>query len=190
MYICNLKTNIADSMKQWFPMRVTYSRQMKVKAYLDEHDIRSFVPMQYANYVENKRVKRKLVPAVNNLIFIFSDQKTITKLKQQTVECEPLRYMMQHSVVSDNPDTIMTVPTRQMENFIHATEVNMDEVVYLSADDLKGKVNAHVTITSGPFEGVEGVVRRVKGNKHVVVELEGFGGYVINFIPNAFILKK
>lgn len=82
MYICNLKTNIADPMKQWLPMRVTYSRQMKVKAYLDEHDIRSFVPMQYANYVENKRVKRKLVPAVNNLIFIFSDQKTITKLKQ------------------------------------------------------------------------------------------------------------
>jgi len=38
--------------KIWFPMRVTYSREMKVKGELERLEIENFVPMKYkvANY--------------------------------------------------------------------------------------------------------------------------------------------
>lgn len=31
----------------WFPMRVTYSRELKVKAELDRLEIENFIPMTY-----------------------------------------------------------------------------------------------------------------------------------------------
>ena len=36
-----------ESSKAWFPMRVTYQREMKVKAELDRLGIENFVPMRY-----------------------------------------------------------------------------------------------------------------------------------------------
>src|SRR3712207_6720434 len=98
----------------------------------------------------------------------------------------PLRYMMRRPVPGeDAPMEIITVPDGQMESFMRIARGPEEQVSYLSADELKGKVGAEVVITSGPFEGVHGVVKRVHGNKRILVELEGIGGICINFVPRA-----
>ena len=40
-------TTVCGDPKTWFPMRVTYSREMKVKGELDRLGIECFVPMTY-----------------------------------------------------------------------------------------------------------------------------------------------
>ena len=40
------------------------------------------------------------------------------------------------------------------------------------------------------FQGVEGVVKRIHGNKQVVVELEGLGGVTIHFVPKNFMMRS
>ena len=40
-------TTLCGDPKAWFPMRVTYQREMKVKAELDRLGIENFVPMRY-----------------------------------------------------------------------------------------------------------------------------------------------
>jgi hypothetical protein len=40
-------TRMCGDPKAWFPMRVTYQREMKVKAELDRLGIENFVPMRY-----------------------------------------------------------------------------------------------------------------------------------------------
>ena len=40
-------TRMCGDPKMWFPMRVTYQREMKVKAELDRLGIENFVPMRY-----------------------------------------------------------------------------------------------------------------------------------------------
>lgn len=40
-------TEVCGDPKIWFPMRVTYGREMKVKAELDRLGIESFLPMKY-----------------------------------------------------------------------------------------------------------------------------------------------
>ena len=39
-------TRMCGDPKTWFPMRVTYQREMKVKAELDRLGIENFVPME------------------------------------------------------------------------------------------------------------------------------------------------
>ena len=40
-------TTMCGDPKSWFPMRVTYQREMKVKAELDRLGIENFVPLRY-----------------------------------------------------------------------------------------------------------------------------------------------
>lgn len=111
-------TRMCGDPKMWFPMRVTYQREMKVKAELDRLGIENFVPMRY-KVVESQNdggteLRRVLVPAINNLIFVRSTQERVSELKRRNEVLEPLRYMKDHTAASEH--SIMTVADRKLEN--------------------------------------------------------------------------
>ena len=175
-------TEVCGDPKIWFPMRVTYQREMKVKAELDRLGIECFVPLTYKlidGDMDNPH--RELVPAINNLIFVHSTQERISYLKLSNETLEPLRYMIDQT--AQQPHTIMTVADRQMENFMRVASRTDDSVMFLNEDSVVGKEGKRVMITGGTFEGVTGVIRRVKRCKRVVVELEGIASVAIVFVP-------
>jgi len=171
--------------KIWFPMRVTYGREMKVKAGLERIGIESFLPMKY-KVVESQingdaELRRELVPAISNLIFVRSTQERVTELKRTNEVLEPLRYMLDYTG-GDGP-VIMTVGDREMENFMRVAAMTDDSVMFLDENTIVGKEGKRVKIMGGAFEGVEGVIRRVKRCKRVVVELEGIASVAIAHVP-------
>ena len=178
-------TRMCGDPKTWFPMRVTYQREMKVKAELDRLGIENFVPMRY-KVMESQNdgdaeLRRELVPAINNLIFVRSTQERVSELKQTNEVLEPLRYMMDHTAVGEH--TIMTVADRKMENFMRVASRTDDSVMFLDEETVVGKEGKRVEIMGGAFEGVTGVIRRVKRCKRVVVEIEGVASVAIAWVP-------
>jgi len=174
--------------KIWFPMRVTYQREMKVKAELDRLGIESFVPMTYKVVdADTDNPCRKLVPAIRNLIFVRSTQERISHLKSSNEALEPLRYMIDNT--AEEAHTIMTIPDKQMQNFMRVTSKSDDSVMFLDDESVVGKEGKRVEIIGGAFEGVTGVIRRVKRCKRVVVEIEGVASVAIAFVP-AGLLKE
>lgn len=186
-------TSVCGDPKTWYPMRVTYGREMKVKAELDRLEIENFVPMTY-RIVEVRNdgdaesrtngttePRRVLVPAINNLIFVRSTQERISGLKRTNGVLEPLRYMMDHT--AEEAHVILTVPDRQMEIFMRVATMTDDSVMFLDETSVVGKEGKRVKIMGGAFEGVEGVIRRVKRCKRVVVELDGIASVAIAFVP-------
>ena len=178
-------TEVCGDPKIWFPMRVTYQREMKVKAELDRLEIENFIPMTY-QFTESRKqgdteLRRELVPAINNLIFVHSTKERISELKVSNELLEPLRYMIDQT--AGEAHTIMTVPDKQMENFMRVASVTDDSVMFLDETTIVGKEGKRVEIMGGPFEGVTGVIRRVKRCKRVVVELEGITCVAIAFVP-------
>ena len=178
-------TTMCGDPNLWFPMRVTYAREMKVKAELDRLGIENFVPMTY-RIVESRKQgetepRRVLVPAINNLIFIHSCQERISELKAKNEILEPLRYMMDHT--ASEAHTIMTVPGRQMENFMRVASKTDDSVMWLDDETIVGKEGKRVEIMGGAFEGVTGVIRRIKRCKRVCVEIEGIASVAIAYVP-------
>lgn len=69
----------------------------------------------------------------------------------------------------------MTVPDRQMQNFMRVASRTDDSVMFLDDESVVGKEGKRVEIIGGAFEGVTGVIRRVKRCKRVVVEIDGSG---------------
>jgi transcription antitermination factor NusG len=183
--------NIKKTAKHWFPMRVTYGRQLKVAAELEALGVKYFLPMTDKVEKKDGHVRHKTVPAISNLIFLNDCQNTISELKQRSGYVNTLRYITRPNRLEPTaPGEIIIVPDNQMEDFIKVSKAPQNQVTFVSEDDLKGRVHAHVTITSGPFKGVRGVIKRVRGNKHVVVEIEGVAGVCINFVPKEFIIES
>ena len=175
-------TAMCGDPKVWFPMRVTYSRELKVKAELDRLGIESFIPMTYKVVdADTDNPCRKLVPAIRNLIFVRSTQERISHLKSSNEVLEPLRYMIDNT--AQQPHTIMTVPDGQMENFMRVASKTDDSVMFLDDESVIGKEGKRVEIIGGAFVGVAGVIRRVKRCKRVVVEIEGVASVAIAFVP-------
>ena len=206
-------TRMCGDPKTWFPMRVTYQREMKVKAELDRLGIENFVPMRYritelrretnTNLTDDtnmrdkgdertqmtriKRIygttelRRELVPAISNLIFVRSTQERVSELKMSNEVLEPLRYMIDHTASREH--AIMTVSDRDMANFMRVASVTDDSVMFLDNETVVGKEGKRVEIMGGAFEGVTGVIRRVKHCKRVVVELEGIASVAIAYVP-------
>ena len=175
-------TTMCGDPKTWFPMRVTYQREMKVKAELDRLGIENFVPMRY-KVVESQNdgdmeLRRVLVPAINNLIFVRSTLERVSELKRRNEVLEPLRYMMDHTAAGEY--AIMTVADREMENFMRVASRTDDSVMFLDDETIVGKEGKRVEIMGGAFEGV---IRRVKRCKRVVVEIEGVASVAIAWVP-------
>ena len=178
-------TTMCGDPKTWFPMRVTYQREMKVKAELDRLGIENFVPMRY-KVVERQNdgdteLRRVLVPAINNLIFVRETQERVSELKRTNEVLEPLRYMMDRTASLEH--AIMTVADREMENLMRVASRTDDSVMFLDNETVVGKEGKRVEIMGGAFEGVTGVIRRVKRCKRVVVEIEGVASVAIAYVP-------
>ncbi len=180
-------TRMCGDPESWFPMRVTYSRELKVKAELDRLGIENFLPMTYKLVdADTEHPRRELVPAINNLIFVRSSKSRINSLKS-TELLQPLRYIMDRTAGQEH--TIMTVPDAQMQNFMRVASRTDDSVLFLDDETVVGREGKRVLITGGVFDGITGVIRRVKRCKRVVVELEGIASVAIAFVP-AVLLKE
>lgn len=152
----------------WFPMRVTYSREMKFKAYLDEMGVESFLPMHYVRTGADS-TKRKLVPVVHNLIFLHTTASVVAKLKKDSPFSGQIRYIM--SLDERRP---LTIPHKQMQDFIAVAGSYDEQILYLPVEESTLKAGDRVRIVSGIWAGVEGRFVRIKRGLRVVVEIEGF----------------
>lgn len=166
----------------WYALRITYSRELVLKAFLDQNRIENFVPMRYEFVLRDGQRIRKLVPAVHNLVFIHSTRKTIDEIKKEHVISRPLRYIMDRETRQP-----IVIPEPQMRHFIAVAGNYEQQVIYLPATEYSMQKGDRVRITGGIFEGVEGVFVRVKGDRRVVVSIQGVMAVATAFIHPSLI---
>jgi len=168
--------------KVWFAIRVTYNRELKVKADLDARGITNFVPMQYRREERNGQMVKRLMPSVHNLIFINITPEEMAEYKRTTAL--PIRYIM-----SRETHKPITVPNREMENFIKVAGTHDEELIYLNPNPGDFSQGERVRIIGGMFAGAEGVFVRVKGDRRVVVNVPGVVAVATTFVHLSMIEK-
>lgn len=175
---------------QWYPMRVTYGRDermFRIKQQLDTEGVENFLPLRYKyQKTETWNIEQELVPAIHGLIFVLSTREKLTELKMTRKEFEPMHYMT-NLLAGDTDKSILTVPISQMQNFMRVASVQDNRFVYLDNMDFVAKPGKKVRITDGDFKGVEGVIKRIKKNKCVVVQIEGIAAIALTFVPSAWL---
>jgi len=171
--------------KVWYAIRVTYNRELKVKEDLDARGITNFVPMQYRREERHGVMVKHLVPSVHNLIFIHLTPSDMKEYKMTTAL--PIRYIMDRRTDGNNKPII--VPTREMENFIKVAGTYEEKLIYLNPNPGDFAQGERVRIIGGTFAGAEGVFVRIKGDRRVVVNVEGLVAVATTFVHPSMIEK-
>ena len=160
----------------WFAMSAPYRRELKAKERLEGMGIECFVPMT-KSIVERRGTKRReTVPAIHNLIFVHTTKNIIKQAKQG------IEYLQYRTKPCNGKNPPITVPDREMEQFITITNARMEEITYLRPDEIDIKKGTKVRIHGGTFNGTEGIFVKIKGkrNRRVVVLIEGLAAVAIN----------
>ncbi len=152
----------------WYPIRVTYSREMKVKDYLDMKGIESFIPMCYIEKEWKGEIIRRLSPVVHNLIFIRTTPRMLRELKQFGPYADYIRYMM-----DNEKQAPITIADKQMQDFIAVAGTPQEHILYLTPTEVQLKKGDKVRINAGIWKGVEGTFVRIKAGLRVVVSIQG-----------------
>ena len=171
--------------KVWYAIRVTYNRELRVKADLDERGIENFVPMQYRREERNGQMVERLVPSVHNLIFIHIEPSRMKEYKMTTDL--PIRYIMSRS--TDGSSKPITVPDHEMENFIKVAGTYDEKLIYLNPDPGDFSKGERVRIIGGMFAGAEGTFVRVKGDRRVLINVPGVVAVATTYIHMSMIEK-
>lgn len=167
---------------KWFAVRVTYSRELALKAFLDEKKIENFIPMHYEYVVKNGRRVRKLVPAVHNLVFVHSTRKHMDEFKNMPGMNILIRYLMNRE--THQP---IVIPDAQMRSFILVAGTYDESIVYIEPEELKLVKGTKVRIIGGVFEGTVGEFVRFRHDRRVVVNIEGIMAVATTFIHSSLI---
>ena len=145
--------------KHWYPIRVTYSQEMKVKSYFDACQIASFIPMRYSEIQRNGQSKIKLVPVIHNLVFVYCTKNEIEQIKRESSISSKIRY-----IIDKETKQIITIPDKQMQDFISVAGNIDEQILYLTPQEVALKKGDYVRITGGIWKGIEGKLVRIKKN--------------------------
>lgn len=175
----------------WYPLRVYYpgpQKILRVKDFFDAHDIQSFVPMEWTVVTSEKgKPRRKLVPAIFNLIIIRAHKDQLNELKQQYVdELRNVQYR-RDQLLDGTWSAPIVVSDAEMNRFMNVVNDHEDSLTYIDPAALAAKKGRNVVIVAGQFKGAEGVLMRIDNNRHVVVHLHGVCSVKLNHIPISYI---
>lgn len=157
----------------WWAMSAPYQRELKAKAALDKLGIENFVPMRYqAVRKRTGSMARELLPAIHNLIFVRGSKPCVSQAKKDILWLQWL------TRPEDGKNVPVTVPDKDMEQFIAVTNTYNEHLIYIQPDEIDLRKGTPVRILGGPFNGFEGTFIKVKGSrkKRVVVMLKGIVG--------------
>lgn len=167
----------------WLAVRTFYCKEKHVAQYLSTHGIEHFIPQRYQEEVTlGGERKRKLVPAVHNLLFIKAS------ISEKEIKDIISRCPVSVSVIQ-NKETkkYYHIPQAQMTEFRAICDPNYKDTLYVEQEVADARVGEQVQVIRGQFKGLKGKLVRYKNRSYVVIVLAGLG--VMVHIPKWYCRK-
>lgn len=175
--------------KRWYVMRASYGREDRARDYIVEDGTFVYIPKRYVRKMVNGMQKKVLESLIPNLLFVYTTAEKAEQYVKITTPIYPhISFYFNHfekDASGKNPP--LTVPLKEMENFIIATCNSNEHLKFVDESQCHFKGGETVVVIDGLFKGVEGRVARVAGQQRVVLSLSNIGLISTAYIPTAFI---
>lgn len=171
----------------WYALRVSYSRELKVRDKLNELGVKTFVPMMWRRCpvkpgMTTGNPSRRLVPAVGNLCFAYSTRAELEDFIRGYGETSPVHFYWDRT--ANKP---LTVPEKAMNDFIAVSSTLDEDLIYITEITSKLREGQTVKVKEGPFKGVEGKVVRIRKSRRILVELPGMLAVATTYIQPEYL---
>ena len=131
----------------WFAIRLKYIKAEKFASLLPTSLGKCFVP-----------------PVVTNLVFIYSDYKTLWNYRTFNLNGSHMGFMRDQKTWEP-----VTVRDRDMEIFMRICGASKCPIVMTEKPSVR--LGDFVRVTDGPFKGAEGYVVRIRKSKRVMIDV-------------------
>lgn len=164
---------------QWFAIQTRNHFDRRVKGRLDEAGVECYLPTYTQDRICNGRKRRVELPLIPNVVFVrVAPEACYDILNDLSL---PARYILDRAENRPAP-----ICDKQMSDFRFLTEMPGD---YLPLIDIPLKTGDRVRVISGPMQGIEGELIRIKGHRRVVVRLNDVISVATTYIPPAMLEK-
>lgn len=149
--------------KNWYAVRI-YTASNVIRRYFASIGAELFVP------------KMGDIPVIRSLALVKCTREEILKAKAE--------WYMQMMVYRD-PEGIAPQPVSDHDMFVfmRALHVGGQDLIPIEVTDRKILEGQRVRVTDGPFKDVEGVVKRFKGDRRLIVSVAGIVAVATVNIP-------
>jgi len=174
-----------NASERWYAVKVFYNRVFDIEQFVEADGMKSYIPLRWTVVTKNGRTVKRRVPAVSSLMFVRASENYMLELQERFKTSRPLMVYFDRETRRPAP-----IPDREMQTFILVTSVDDDGLEYISeppAHDFSA--GDRVRVTGGPFSGAEGYIRRIKGDRRLVVTIEGVVAVATAYIPHCFLEK-
>ena len=184
--VCPLASYMFDKSDEehWYALKVFYNRVFDVERLLAQDGVKTYIPLRSTETTVGGRTIRRREPAVSSLMFVRQAERAVLELMQRAKATSPL--MVYFDRETKKPAVI---PDPEMEAFMLVTSTDDPGLEYLPEAPAELRRGDRVRVTEGVFKGAEGYIRRVKGNRRLIVSIEGVVAVATTYIPGCFLEK-
>lgn len=131
-------------------------------------------------YLEVQGVQTAGISDIKSLIFIHCPLSEARTLKSELWD----RVLFYRGAESRDPQAI---PDGVMNTFLLMAPFHKEPVIYLPVDKISFFEGQRKRVTKGAFKGCEGVIRRIKGERRLIVKLSDRAAIATPYIPQNYL---
>jgi transcription antitermination factor NusG len=166
----------------WYAFKVFYNKVFEIEELLKKDGIETFIPCETV-IVERGEVKKSICkPVIASLLFFRSTEQQALHQQQCLLE----RVILYTRLVGWQK-LPFAIPEREMNLFMLVATSGEQGLEYLCDSPRDYRIGQHVSVIDGPFKGAEGYIHRIKGNRRLIVAIEGVCAVATAYIPQCFL---
>lgn len=171
----------------WYALRVFGNRIQSIKENLQKEGAQTYQAIKTTTQTVNGRSVIRQTQLAPGLLFVRWDLDRLKAYKR-----EHINELMIYSK-ADSPEPA-PIDERQMELFILVTSADPSADIRTLdparlSDPVLFRTGDRVRVTEGPFKGTEGIIKRIKKDRKLLVAIQGVVVIAISNIPFQFLEK-
>lgn len=123
-------------------------------------------------------------PLVPSLFFIHC-----TRIQAEAFEKWMNSKVHLYRKMQDRKFRPVVIPLREMQMFMMVSSGDQEGLEYFEDGAFDWRKGERVRVIDGRFKGLEGEIKRINGNKRLVVSIEGICAVATTYIPRCFLEK-
>lgn len=168
----------------WYALKVFYNKVFEIEDLLNRDKIEVYIPCETI-LVERGGMKKTIrKPVISSLLFFRSTEHKALELQKNLTD----RVILYTHLVGWKKLPI-AIPDREMNIFMLVSSSGEKGLEYFGEVPVEFRTGEHVRVTDGPFKGAEGHIHRIKGNRRLIVAIQGVCAVATAYIPQCFLQK-
>ena len=167
---------------QWYAMRVFYNRIGRIKEELDGLGAQTYMALRTVDRIVDGKLVYEEVQLAPSLLFVRWTLPCLMAFKQRHFS----DLMLYRDAAGSGPAPIRD---EEMKLFIFVTSADRGRNVEYLGEHFDFKVGERVRVTDGIYKGAEGVIKRIKKDRKLLVSVEGVAVVAVSHIPQQYLEK-